>query len=206
MPTDPATSPLPVAPSPASSDDAAEILHLRDRLVDWMQDRGISQWQHGDVSEEMVRRQAERGQWWLIRSDPAGLIAAVRILSADPQIWGEPDQAAVYVHGLMVNRGYAGHGLGRQLLDWAAEHGRHHGAEVLRLDCVATNPGLCDYYLEQGFTRVGTKELPPQWRSAALFERSNLIGRTKIRMVLARGSCNGHRVQKIVIVTGMTRH
>jgi hypothetical protein len=34
------------------------------------------------------------------------------------------------------------------------------------------NLRLCDYHLDQGFTRVGTKELPPRWGSAALFELS----------------------------------
>lgn len=165
------TSPAPLAPSPATVVDAAEILHLRNRLVDWMEGRGINQWRHGDVSPEQVRHQAEQGQWWVIGCDSKGLIAAVRILDEDPWIWGQSDRAAIYVHGLMVDRRCARQSLGRRLLAWAAELGRRGGVEVLRLDCVATNQVLCDYYLDQGFTRVGTKELPPRWGAVALFER-----------------------------------
>lgn len=147
-------------------------LDLRNRLSDWMHDRGISQWHRSDVSEDRIRHQAEAGQWWVIRSDTGDLIAAVRTLDEDPQIWGPADWRAVYVHGLMVDRRHAGHGVGCGLLIWAAEYGRRQAAEVVRLDCVATNRDLCNYYLDQGFTRVGTKQLPPQWGSAAVFERS----------------------------------
>lgn len=171
MPTKQETSPLPLTPALATAADAAEIFYLRNGLVDWMQRRGISQWHHNDVSEEQIRQQAGAGQWWLIRADAGSLIAAIRTLDEDPRIWGEPDRGAIYVHGLMVDRRYAGQGLGRMLLAWAAEHGRRQDAEVLRLDCVAANLGLCDYYVHQGFTRVGTKELSPRWGAAALFER-----------------------------------
>lgn len=168
MPTNKHINP---SPSPATAEDAADILDLRNRLSDWMHDRGISQWRRGDVSEERIRHQAEAAQWWIIRSEAEDLIAAVRTLNEDPQIWDLVDRRAIYVHGLMVDRRYAGQGLGRGLLAWAAGHGRRQAAVLLRLDCVATNLDLCDYYLKQGFTRVGTKQLPPQWGSAALFER-----------------------------------
>jgi GNAT superfamily N-acetyltransferase len=71
----------------------------------------------------------------------------------------------------MVHRDYAGHGIGAKLVAWAAERGRRENAEVVRLDCVAANVGLCGYCLHQGFTRVVTKELPARWGTAALFER-----------------------------------
>lgn len=171
MPTERTTVPLPLTPAPASADDAADILRLRNQLVDWMQDRTIAQWRHDDVSVERIRQQAEDGEWWLVRSGGTTLDATIRTLSDDPQMWGSSDRRALYVHGLMVDRSCAGQGLGSRLLNWAAVYGRGQGAEVLRLDCVASNPDLCSYYLREGFTRVGTKELPQRWCNAALFER-----------------------------------
>lgn len=171
MPTGARRTAPPLSPSPAAVDDAAEILHLRSRLVDWMLDRGISQWRHGDVSADRIQRQARDGQWWLVRSEGGALTAAVRILTEDTLTWGPSPRSAVYVHGLMVDRCWAGQNLGSRLLDWAAKHGRSHGAEVLRLDCVATNRDLCSYYLRQGFTSVGTKIMSPRWGAVALFER-----------------------------------
>lgn len=193
MLTDPATSPTPATPSPATPDDAAQIVQLRSRLVDWMQDRGISQWHHGDVSEERVRRQAEDGQWWLIRSDAGDLIAAVRTVNADPQIWGESDGRAVYVHGLMVDRGCAGLGLGRRLLVWAADHGRRRGAEVLRMDCVARQPASVRLLPGSRIHPCRNERTAAAVGIGSPVRTVDLIGRGKIRIFLARGSGTGQR-------------
>ena len=72
----------------------------------------------------------------------------------------------------MVDRRYAGPRLGQRLVEWALTRARNGGAELLRLDCVASNTALCDYYRRMGFTRAGTKEFPGNWAATALFERA----------------------------------
>lgn len=160
-----------LVPTLADPQDAVEIAQLRTRLVDWMQQRGIKQWHHGEVSQARIQQQTVQREWWIIRADDGDLAATIRIIGQDTPIWGPPDRPAIFVHGLMINRHYAGHQLGRRLLGWAADHGRSLGAELLRLDCVATNTALCAYYLRLGFTRVATKKLPGNWATTALFER-----------------------------------
>ncbi|RHA43636.1 GNAT family N-acetyltransferase, partial [Cellulomonas rhizosphaerae] len=90
--------------------------------------------------------------------DDDGLAATVRLLWSDPDFWGDDDAPAVYVHGLMVARRRSGDGLGRALLDWAADQGREAGVGLLRLDCRTTNPALRAYYEAYGFTAVGRRD------------------------------------------------
>lgn len=168
-------APQRTAPLLATPDDAAAIADLRTCLVDWMHDHGIDQWHHGEVGPDRIREQVLRREWWLLRIRGGAVAATVRLLDQDPAIWGPSDRRAVYLHGLMVDRRYAGLGLGRQLLDWAAARARDHAVGLLRLDCVASNGALCDYYHRQGFSRVGTKQLRGNWADTALFERSSAV-------------------------------
>lgn len=88
----------------------------------------------GEVAPAQVRAQIERGQWWVLEED--FLVAAVRVLESDPQVWPEPGpEPARYVHGLMVDHRAAGRRLGEGLLAWVEaraarareEHPPHQG-------------------------------------------------------------------------------
>ena len=73
---------------------------------------------HGAVAAGVAAPRAHRRA----RSTPAsgtscatselGLVGTVRLLWTDPDFWGDDHTPAVYVHGLMVDRRAAGHGLG----------------------------------------------------------------------------------------------
>jgi GNAT superfamily N-acetyltransferase len=100
---------------PAAADDAERLHALRETSARWLTDRGIRQWEPGEVSLATVRAQAAAGEWFLDRED-GQLRAALRFLWSDPEIWGADAGRAGYVHGLMVDRAYAGVGLGAALL------------------------------------------------------------------------------------------
>ena len=146
-----------LAPVPASSDDVDAIHALRRSLEDWMAANGTVQWPQGSLPRERIAAQVDAGEWHVVR-DGAGLVATVRLLWSDPDFWGDDDTPAVYVHGLMVDRGHTGEGLGTALLDWAAERGRAAGAGLFRLDCRTTNPVIRAYYEAYGFTAVGQRD------------------------------------------------
>lgn len=154
---------------PASAADAAAILSLRAAAERWLAARGIEQWHPGEVSLADVRRQVDAGEWQ-VACDGRVILAALRLLWSDP-MWHGTERPAVYVHGLVIDRAQAGRGLGARLLDWAATQGRSAGAEVLRLDCVESNPGLRRYYAGLGFRQVGRHDFDGPWHSAVLLER-----------------------------------
>ncbi|TDE92573.1 GNAT family N-acetyltransferase [Occultella glacieicola] len=157
------------------SADAADIIGLRDRLAHWQESIGITQWRVGEVSAFVVERQVAAGEWYLMRHGTQ-LIATARVLTRDEHTWG-PDLGAEgsagYLHGLMVTRSAAGRGLGGRILEWFCELSASHRLPAARLDCVASNPRLRRYYLDQGFTERGITDFGESsgWAPVRRFER-----------------------------------
>ncbi|MGD7705276.1 GNAT family N-acetyltransferase [Microlunatus sp. Y2014] len=151
--------------------DVMAIHALRRDLAEWLTAQGIEQWNPGDVPPWQVADQVDMGQWWVV-DDPEGIAAAVRLLDTDPFIWPNgAEPGACYVHGLMVDRGHAGRGLGSAVLEWCARVAVARGADRLRLDCVATNDRLVDRYRGLGFRDRGERTLPLPWHPVRLLER-----------------------------------
>ena len=148
-----------VHPQQATPADAPAIHELRRSLEEWMAARGIDQWPVGSVPLERVAAQVAAGDWWLVRDDE-GVRGTVRVITPDPEYWGDDDTPALYVHGLMVARRATGTGLGRALVEWAGERARAAGVTWLRLDHRASNPLLDDLYRSWGFEAVAVTDRP----------------------------------------------
>ena len=163
--------------APASEGDATAIVALRDAAAHWQQERGIRQWSPGEVRAEQVREQVRAGQWHVVRDDAVGgLRAALRVLDADLDVWGRREDAALYVHGLVVDRALAGRGVGAALLRWVEDRARSCGARWVRLDCAASNARLRGYYVGRGFTAVGGRSFDDGWEPVVLLERAVRTG------------------------------
>jgi GNAT superfamily N-acetyltransferase len=115
---------------------------------------GIDQWRPGEVPLAWIERFAERRSLFVMFGD-GRLIASVILAWADPFVWGDQQEPAGYGHMLMVDRAYAGRGLGRVLLDWTENRIGKSGRHLARLDCVRTNTLLRTYYENAGYHLVG---------------------------------------------------
>lgn len=155
----------------AVAEDAAVILGLRHAAEDWLAARSIDQWRPREVPLSTIEGQVAAGEFFVAREQSGAIVGAVRLLWSDPAIWGDDGVAAAYVHGLVIDRAYAGLGVGRGILDWALRQAGAAKATVLRLDCAETNHELREYYLRSGFTEVGRRDFDDQWFSVALFEK-----------------------------------
>ncbi|MEH6794376.1 MAG: GNAT family N-acetyltransferase [Rhodococcus sp. (in: high G+C Gram-positive bacteria)] len=158
----------------ASAADAATILGLRHAAEDWLFARGIDQWTPREVPLTTVAAQIDAGEFHVARYGHRGpIVAALRLIDSDPDIWPDQDEPACYVHGLVIDRSESGMGLGASLLEWALRRSRQEGRSLLRLDCAETNTELRNYYLRQGFRYVGRREFAEgsSWFSVALFEK-----------------------------------
>jgi len=158
------------APVRAQLTDAEPVFALREAAAAWLVGRGIRQWEPGEVTLQQVRAQVVAGEWFVVRYGRS-VVGALRLLWEDEEMWGPQPPDAAYVHGLVVDRGYAGLGLGRALLDWAGQQARQAGRHQLRLDCSENNAALTAYYHRQGFTTVGRREVYGRWYSLVLLQR-----------------------------------
>jgi len=131
---------------PAAASEVADVVGVLNDAATWLAGREVKQWPVR-FAEPPVAAAIARGFVWLARLD--GEVAATLTIDwADP-LWGPDDAAAGYLHRFAVRRGAAG--LGRELLGWAVEQVRARDRRRLRLDCVAHNRRLRDYYEAAGF-------------------------------------------------------
>ncbi len=87
------------------------------------------------------------------------LVGTLRLLLREPIVWPDiVEDDAVYVYNLAVTRAWADHRLGRRMLEWAEGRAASLGRRYIRLDCVADNCFLREYYAHAGFTERGQVE------------------------------------------------
>jgi len=157
---------------PARLDERDIVSELWDHAAQWLDLRGIDQWQYPARHKAIAGNIAAGDECWMVEEDGhvVGTITVDRY--ADPEFWrpeDEPD-TALYAHRMVVVREAAGRELGSSLLDWASRRAASVGKQWLRLDAWRSNPALCRYYADHGFQPVRTVELPHR-RSGALYQR-----------------------------------
>src|SRR4051812_9172765 len=156
-------------PMLAEPSEEEAILRLRDSAAEWIQAKGAQGWVPGEVSLERIARQVRAQEWFVVR-DP-GVVAAMRLVETDEEIWGTQEPSALYVHGLVVARSHAGRGLGTLLLRWAETRAVTYGRCRVRLDCGDSNQALRAYYEDLDYRCVGRKTFKPPVFSVVLYEK-----------------------------------
>jgi ribosomal protein S18 acetylase RimI-like enzyme len=134
--------------------DLAAVVSMLEEAARWMLRRGIEGWTPDGFSRERIAVLIESGEMYLAVLDgrPAGTFT---LQWSDTETWGDVPDDAGYIHGLAIRREFAGKGLGREMLRRAEQTVSRSEREYLRLDCVADNDALNEYYRQAGFARRG---------------------------------------------------
>jgi ribosomal protein S18 acetylase RimI-like enzyme len=82
-------------------------------------------------------------------------VAVLEIRSAPEILWGNNQDEALYIHKLAIQRQYSDSSLGRNILAFIKTEARQKNINFLRLDCVADNNKLREYYESCGFNLKG---------------------------------------------------
>ncbi|MGR8010866.1 GNAT family N-acetyltransferase [Streptomyces hypolithicus] len=145
----------------ADDADLPALAALYDQAARWMRSRGIEQWQPGGKDEEHFRLRTQEGEVWLAEAGGvAGVVlGAYELWWDDEPAWGVRPPEAGYVHRLMTDRTAAPAGLGRTLLAHAERRIAEAGRELVRLDCLTSNPRLRTYYEAAGYEVVGAERV-----------------------------------------------
>ncbi len=149
--------------------DIDTVLGILDEATIWLRNNGIhTVWKPGEFSRQTFLEQISREEvhLGLVQGEPAGTFI---LQWADPLWWGEQPADAGYIHKLAIRPAYAGQGVGLQMLNWAEKKTKTQGKKFLRLNCMAEDRKIRDYYEKAGFTYLrdvqGTKSL------ASLYEK-----------------------------------
>jgi protein-tyrosine phosphatase len=154
---------------PAKPEDIDTVLGILDEAAAWIIEQKIpSVWKPGEFSREAFLDQISRGEVHigLVDEKPAGTIT---LQWADLVFWGEQQPDSGYVHKLAVRPAYAGQKIGLKMLRWAEAEARTAGKSLLRLNCLAADRKIRDYYERAGFLYKGDVVRPKG--VAALYEK-----------------------------------
>ncbi|MFD1135927.1 GNAT family N-acetyltransferase [Paenibacillus urinalis] len=139
---------------PARLTDGPEILELWTGAARWIQAKGINQWHPDEFNlaqtEQLIM---DRELEFFVAKTDGIIIGTLYICWSDPVVWGELNDAASsgYIHRFAVKRSHLGQGVGRELLLWAEDYIRIKGKKQIRLDCMADNERLNQYYVTSGY-------------------------------------------------------
>lgn len=158
---------------PALTEEAETVLSLWQNSARWLNSNGIYQWEPGHFNREQVIKFVKDGADIYLAEFNNEIVGTYALTWADPFIWKELDnENSGYIHRLAVNRDFKGLGIGYQLLENAEQQIRQKGKTYIRLDCMADNPRLNQYYKDYGFTFVRRYEFERKGWSANLYEKT----------------------------------
>ncbi|WP_063795691.1 GNAT family N-acetyltransferase [Paenibacillus sp. Soil750] len=140
----------------AQIEDLDDIQKLFVEAAQWIQlSKGFTQWREDSFTKTYVTSFIH-DQEVFVACQNGEIIGCFSIQWQYEEIWGDlfHDDAG-YVHRLVVARKYKGEGFGSRILTWSEDYIKNKGKGWLRLDCMADNPTLNDYYRSLGFLHRG---------------------------------------------------
>jgi protein-tyrosine phosphatase len=145
----------------AAATDLAVAMFILDEAATRLCARGIQQWLSPPPPGlwRLIEHEIDAGHLYLVKADNgARTIGLFRLRGEDgywPAATGASPEAAGYVYSLALCNDACGYGIGQQILQWIGDFLREQQRRYLRLDCVAANARLRQYYEEQGFVYCG---------------------------------------------------
>lgn len=147
----------------AQEENTKAILALLLDTAKWLRSKGSTQWSallNGEDSHDTAGA-IKRGDVFVAKAgeETSGIVILMRQPSEwDYRLWGDaayPEDGAIYLHRLAINRRFAKSGLGKEILRWADSGIRFEGKDVVRLDCIADNLTLNEFYSQNGYASMG---------------------------------------------------
>ena len=146
----------------ARDTEGNRVIELLKEAAAWLKSEEIKQWSYllsGGEDDEIEQAILKRETY--VAEDNNKLLGTFTISPIqsewDFELWGEIEGKSLYLHRLAVNMEYRGQGLGKKLIRWIENE--FSGQDTyLRLDCVANNPKLNQFYIDNEFTFVGSTD------------------------------------------------
>jgi protein-tyrosine phosphatase len=147
--------------------DLGTVLAILEDAAQRAASKGLAMWPL-EFPRQPLAEAIEQGEVYLALLDGQA-VGTLTLQWSDRPIWGDRPEDAGYVHKLAIHHTYAGRELGRRLLAWAERTIAAAGRDYARLDCMASNPVLRDYYERAGYEYRGETQATG-WR-ASLYEK-----------------------------------
>lgn len=138
----------------SSISDIETIFAFYDNAVAFQKTKFDKHWLAFD--HQMVEKEIEEcRQWKMMDGDEVVCIFAITY--EDPAIWKEKNSdPSIYIHRIVTHPSHHGKKHVSQIIEWAKQHAREKNKTFIRMDTWGDNQRLIDYYVECGFTYMGT--------------------------------------------------
>jgi len=155
------------------TDQAISVMH---DAAKWLEESGKNPskwWQPQNMNREFLLQHAESSEFYavLINGKPAA--AAILQDNQHNQSWKSVDKnktvLALYIHWLCVSRQYAGKGLPKTIIDFAARLAKAKGFDFLRADTNAQELKLRKIYENLGFKLISIEK--EDYRQTAFYQK-----------------------------------
>jgi ribosomal protein S18 acetylase RimI-like enzyme len=138
----------------SSISDIETIFSFYDNAVVFQKTKFDKHWLAFD--HQMVEKEIEEcRQWKMMDGDEVVCIFAITY--DDPAIWKEKNNdPSIYIHRIVTHPNHHGKKHVSQIIEWAKIHAKDNNKSFIRMDTWGDNQRLIDYYVECGFTFMGT--------------------------------------------------
>lgn len=142
--------------------DFPQILTFLKLAATKLQLKKVDQWKQwlSPAEEDIywVNEGVENDEFFFVEIENQ-LVAMFRLSKEDELYWGKQSEDARYIHSLVVHPEHSGKRIGHQVIRKVIQELKQDNIPYLRLDCVANNEKLCNYYEQQGFKKAGKREI-----------------------------------------------
>lgn len=134
----------------------------------------VSKWWHPDnLHKEFLRQYISPDEFYVALVNGVPACAAAFQFSQKNQDWtavdGDNPKRALYVHWLCVARAFAGRGMPRAMIDFAAQKAKDQKVSLLRVDTNAEEEKLYRIYESLGFVKEAVTD--EGYRKSALYQK-----------------------------------
>lgn len=155
--------------SRALVEDLPNVLRLWLEAAEWLSNKGIYQWKPNSFTHDTVQEHFQRTELYVAKLNDV-VIGSFSIQWSDEFIWQDRnDDNSGYIHRLVIGREFKGRSLGINLLATAEEYIKLAGKKSAKLDCMADNERLNNFYLDAGYNFIS--RIDRKYWSASLFEK-----------------------------------
>lgn len=148
--------------------ESDKVISLLKQTAQWLKENNIDQWQYllaGGDDEEIENAIRDNQTYIVLREKE--IIATFTLSSKqtewDQHIFGIDEMGdSLYLHRLAILPDYMGKGLGGDILQWICAQDTQKN--FLRLDCVAKNKQLNQFYLNNDFEYLGETDFHSKYQ------------------------------------------
>jgi len=142
-------------------DKAISVIHSAGAWLEKSGRNSSKWWQPQNLNKQFLLQYAEANEFYVLLIDNKPAAAMILQLTERNQSWKSVDKKhpkrAVYIHWLAVDREFAGQGLPKLMIDFAAKFAKEKNVSLLRLDTNADEPKLMRIYENLSFEPMGVE-------------------------------------------------